>query len=204
MALNIKINYKLLAELVEPEIERRTINIAREMAKDYFEEQKQKFIKAFENDAVSQELLQENNIFISDYISGGGTEKYGGNLYSFFGFDKNEENPVLKLVDELEDSFHISTQTRLTNGKYYPFKIIGPTLETIDAATKLPWINRSWIKAVENGLSNVKNYIRILNGSEFSLSEEGLQIKNTMSKTFKNKRYYFTDRYKNFVSRLKG
>ena len=195
----VTINMKVLLSQIEPEVERRTINIAREMAQEILEENKDSFLESFENDPVSQELLEENNIFQSDYITGGGS--HGGNLYSFFGFYIDEENPVTKLIDYLRENITVSTKTKLRDG-VYKFKVTSPSQSDIENETQLPWIARSWIKAVENGLSNIKHYIRILDGSEFSRSEEGLQIKNTLNKSFKNKRYYFTERYKALFNKL--
>lgn len=198
---NVRINMKVLLDSIEPEVERKTINIAREMASELLETRKELLLERVEKDAVSQELLAENSIFQSQYIAGGGTDKYGGNLYSFFGFEIEEENPVTQLIDYLTEAIGLNKATKLSNG-VYRFKVIAPTMKTIESQTELPWIHRSWIKAVENGLSNVKHYIRILDGSPFSRSEEGLQIKNTMNKTFRPKRYYFTDRYKAFLERI--
>lgn len=196
---NVKINIKVLLSQIEPEVERRTINIAREIAMETLEENKDRLLSTLEDDPVSQEILAENQIFQSEYISGGG--EHGGNLYSFFGFHIGEENPVSQLINYLKDNIRVSTKTKLIRG-VYKFQVFAPTQSQIENETKLPWINRSWIKAVENGLSNIKNYIRVLEGSEFSRSEEGLQIKNSMSKSFRPKRYYFTDRYRAMLKKL--
>jgi len=197
----VKFNMKILKDQIEPEIERRTINIAREMARDKFEIEKESFLQNLEGDSVSQEILAENSVFASERIIGAGVEKNGANLYSFFGFEISEENPVVSLLAFLRQNISISTATRLRNG-VYRFRISAPSRELIESVTPLTWIKRSWIRAVENGLSNVKNYIRVLDGSPFSRSDEGLQIKNSMNKTFKPKRSYFTSKYQRFLTRL--
>lgn len=199
----VNFNMKVLLAQIEPEIERRTINIAREMAEEILEQNKENFLESFEGDPVSQEILAENGIFASDYITGTGVDKHGANIYSFFGFEIDEENPVTQLIDYLRDSIYLNRKTKLDRG-VYRFKINAPTQREIESATSLPWVKRSWIKAVEGGLSNVKNYIRVLDGSPFSRSEEGLQIKNSMDKSFRRKTYYFTDRYKQFFNKLRG
>lgn len=196
MKNDFKIDIKKLNLVLNPTIERASISKAREMAENYFDNKLDSFINEIESDDLSKELRKETSVRKSKYIGGVGSRKHGGDLYSFFGFESGSENPIDRLINYIKDNFYIkSYKPRLRNGKY-SFKLNIPSETEVKKNMTMDWTNRSWINAIQNGLSNIVSYMK-KDGK--GRSEGGVQVKRTISKVFFPKSGYFTDKYKSFL-----
>jgi hypothetical protein len=111
-----------------------------------------------------------------------------GTLFGFLGFE-NGEDPVRELRDLLETFCIIkfSKQNTLKGIRTYTAKI--PTRDEIYNATPLRWApGRSWVKAIEFGISGMGNYIE--KKTNKSRSGEGIQSKTSnLGGKFRNAPY---------------
>ena len=68
------------------------------------------------------------------------------------------------------------------------YRVEIPNKDDIYSATPLPWASgRSWVKAIEQGMSGMGNYIQL--ESSVSRSGEGFQAKNSSGGVFRNTSY---------------
>ena len=110
-----------------------------------------------------------------------GLESFGGSdlvprgtLFGFLGFERGQ-NPVEPLRNALERGTTLKPgRVRQGQGqKVYVANI--PTKDELYSVTPLPWApGRSWLKAVEFGISGLGNYMQI--SSSTSRSGEGIQV----------------------------
>lgn len=200
ISTSVKINKLLLDKQLRPAIEKATFPVAKRIAREKFNEGLDNFIKEIEDDPVSQEIIGGTSIERSRYIKGRGSRKYGGNIFSFFGF-KSSREPIKQLVKFIRDSFRLSVGTRkLNKNNNFIFPVIHPTEQEIKDNNLLDWTNRSWITAVERGISNVTNYIMKKGKGR---SEGGWQIEHEIDKTFVPTKNYFSQKYSNFINFFK-
>lgn len=119
-----------------------------------------------------------------------GTLSGYGNLFSFIGFESGDD-PIGPIVDYLSDSIKI--RAIIETGKKFNviFRISLPSKEEIEQISELPWADRSWVFAMEQGLSGLGQYLHDTYGFESSRSETGIQIRGNIEDrgTFKNQAY---------------
>lgn len=144
-------------------------------ARRKFNRSKREMIGEFENHPVTQE--------IEGGAGGGnvsGTLGGVGNLFSFIGFQEGT-NPM-SLLREMLNSYEIDIMTpkviKRNVGVDFQFRVSGPTIEEIEAATYLSWLGKSWVRGVERGMSGLGNYLA-LHGAIGSRSGGGLQGKTS-------------------------
>jgi len=195
----IKLDKKKLELALAKPIEKASLPIAREIVKNKFNDNLNNFMETLQNDPLSQELIKENKVENSAFITGEGVSKYGSNVYSFFGFNSGESNPVKTLINLIKKSFKVNLNTRLVNGNYI-FKLNIPSEAEIKAESPLPWTRRSWITAAERGITNVINYIRVLKKGR---SKGGIQIKGEIEKEYSPQKNYFGKKYRDFLNSFK-
>lgn len=98
-----------------------------------------------------------------------------GTLFGFLGFDKGED-PVRELRELLERSCKIRPLKSKGTTKTYLALI--PSKDEIYSSTPLRWATgRSWVKAIEFGISGLGNYLEV--DSPQSRSGEGIQSKTS-------------------------
>ena len=113
-----------------------------------------------------------------------------GSLFGFLGFSEGAD-PTKELRDLLERTimFRFASQSTKSAERIYTVTI--PSRDDIFAATPLPWAQgRSWVKAVEHGISGIGNYMNI--ASPNSRSGEGIQSKTNKGGRFRNTSYIST------------
>ena len=118
-----------------------------------------------------------------------------GNLFSFIGFDSNE-NPTAVIREILSQKINFRVRA-VASGKF-KITILVPSKEEIFAITPMPWASGlSWAEGVEKGISNLGFYLYRRSGIRGSNSGKGIQIKRSKkSVTFKETPYVskiFTD-----------
>lgn len=174
------ISNKILKQQLEAQI-LNDANVNKEfdrIAREQFMLAKQKMLKEFDSHQVTKEL---ENFGESKLIP-------RGTLFGFLGFDKGDD-PVAPLRDLL-DRATILKPGRIRRGRAQKsYAVTIPTKEELYSATPLPWApGRSWLKAVEFGISGLGNYMAI--ETDRSRSGEGIQVKNAnLGGKFKNIQY---------------
>lgn len=125
-----------------------------------------------------------------------------GTLFGFLGFESGED-PVRELRDLLESFCVIkfSKQNTLKAIRTYTARI--PTRDEIYSATPLRWApGRSWVKAIEFGISGMGNYIE--KKTNKSRSGEGIQSKTSnLGGKFRNAPYISSILNK-FIKKIQG
>ena len=161
-----------------------------------FEALKNQMIEEFLNHPVSQEISagpQASN-------SSGSLNGYG-NLFSFIGFEDNDD-PIKPILEKLQ----------ATNFKYsgdvasgVKFSILLPTAKEIFDVTPMPWASgRSWAQGIETGISGLGFYLNLK--SKNSRSGAGVQTSvKANAKRFKNQQYisYLINKYTTLFAQLK-
>ena len=109
-----------------------------------------------------------------------------GNLFSFIGFEKEEDPiaPILKIFEAIDFSF----RKEINSGN--EFNVTFPLAQDIFNVTPMPWAQgRSWAKGVETGISGLGYYI--FRKNLHSRSEQGTQtsVKLKNSVKFSNTSY---------------
>jgi hypothetical protein len=135
-------------------------NLAYQKASKEFERIKDQALREFNRHPVTQELeggIKSSNI--SNTLPG---TKDNANLFSFIGF-KEGSNPTQEVRQILEEEIDLNqkpTVRNLETGIEFRFKVLAPTLKSIEARTPLPWENgRSWVKGIERGISGLGYYL---------------------------------------------
>ena len=174
------ISNRILKEQLQAQLLNDT-NVNKEfdrVAREQFMLAKQKMLKEFDSHQVTKEL-----------------ESFGesgliprGTLFGFLGFDKGDD-PITPLRNLL-DRATILKPGKIRRGRAEKsYTVIIPTKDQLYSATPLPWApGRSWLKAVEFGISGLGNYMAI--ETDRSRSGEGIQVKNAnLGGRFKNTSY---------------
>jgi hypothetical protein len=130
---------------------------------------KLQLLKEFETHKVTVEIKSgPTGSNISKTLSGAG----GGNLYSFIGFSKDQQDPT-KVIFDLLSSIKIEINNRSDS---FILRVKMPTVFDIWEATPMPWQEgRSWAKGIESGISGLNFYLFSNRGFEDSRSGTAVQ-----------------------------
>lgn len=133
-------------------------------------------VQQFLSHAISREISQKSTASSS---------KLGyGNLFTFLGFN-NSQDPVGELANFLSNSIKIKN-LRINSNYQISISIEIPELDDMDQIAQLPWINKSFAKAIERGVSGLGNYLYSEKGFKKSRSGKGIQLeKNISGRSFK-------------------
>ena len=144
---------------------------ARIAAEGEFEDRRNNMLNEAENNPVSRDIESGNT-------GEGGILGYG-NLFSYIGF-KKDSNPVQTLISLLSEIRMDPIPTRNSRlGRFY-FKVNLPTRKEIGSETSkdLGTIGvDSWPHALEEGLTNLSQYLYDAEGLSRSTSGTGLQVR---------------------------
>jgi len=128
-----------------------------------------------------------------------------GNLFSFLGFYAGD-NPTDRVRDVLETQVRLATGVRRepkTNSVRFRFSLRIPTQE-INAASPMTWESgKSWVNAIEKGVSGFSHYLWKKFIGPASRSFYGIQAENTVRGGSFTKRDYLKEIFRNFVARLR-
>lgn len=139
---------------------------------------KRKMMREFENHEVTKGLESFGG---SDLVP-------RGTLFGFLGFERGQ-NPVEPLRNALERGTILKPgRVRMNRGEKVYVAMI-PSKDDLYSVTPLPWApGRSWLKAVEFGISGLGNYMVVTSSS--SRSGEGIQVEGAnLGGKFKNVSY---------------
>lgn len=194
-----RINIAEFRKQILEEVGKKMSNEAFSVAREKFAIMREKLQKDFKEHLVTQEILDGP----TPETSKSGAISGRGNLYSFIGFNFDEDqgkNHIEAIQQILEESVTIRpTKTFKIGGKnvVWSFGVFLPSEEQLIEVTPMPWDSASsWLVGVERrGISNLNHYIfrAFLAGSR---SSTGLQVKGTYRKgegsgTFRTVPYVF-------------
>jgi hypothetical protein len=158
-----------------------------------FTKLKQELIKEFSDHPVTVEIEAG-----STAQNTSGTLNGKGNLFSFIGFESGD-SPTAPIHYKLQDVTIGSTL--ISRDGSSRTTVIFPTAEEIFGVTPLPWANgRSWAKGVEDGISNLGQYL--YKEAPTSRSGRGIQSKGQVSGAAFSPTSYISDILKRFRVRV--
>lgn len=138
---------------------------ARKLVQSLFDDATDKMLDNFDNHPVTQEILAGPEAANTTNTLANYTGEVHGNLYAFLGFDKDEENPILKLRELIKSKTYLdSIIVKDQSYERIHYRFIGhiPTVDDIERATALQWVagsSRSWVAIVENGTNTFSYYL---------------------------------------------
>ena len=155
----------------------------------YFERCKKEMLKEFDTHPITRDLQGS--------IDSGLVSK--GSLFGFLGFQQGED-PTQELRDVLTKcSIRYLKIKHKQPTRIYRAEI--PDKDTIYSATPLRWApGRSWVKAIEFGISGIGAYIDLDNSK--SRSGEGFQSKTSDTGGSFKKSGYVSDILSNFQKKI--
>ena len=161
-----------------------------------FEMLKNQMISEFLNHPISKEISDGPTASNSSGCLGG-----YGNLFSFIGFEEDDE-PLKPILEQLQaTNFKYSGDVPSGN----KFSIILPTAKEIFEVTPMPWASgRSWAQGIESGISGLGFYLKLK--SKNSRSGEAIQTSvKASARRFKNQQYIslLINKYTNLFAQLK-
>ncbi len=150
-----KINKQQLSELISRSkpLQRKVEKITRKQ----FEVAKSQLIEDFQDHPITQEIEAGPDI---DNNPSGTLGGRSGNLFAFIGFERGSK-PIDVVVQILKQgiTFQRKSVSRQGSFLYYQYIIRIPRA-ALENATPLPWENgRSWLFAIERGISGLGQYI---------------------------------------------
>ena len=186
MAFTLHTN--VLKDLVIKGIGTTYIDQAFEIGSAIFEKDKQEMLDKFDTHPITEEIKEGPDANNTSETLGG-----EGNLFSFIGFERGS-NPTVEVRDVLDNSTQIKKVGR--GAKYnkssvdYFFPIYLPLFDVeLQNAAPMPWgTARSWLKAIEEGISGL-NYYLFKRGEELKGSRSGpaIQLKGDKGAAFSSK-----------------
>ena len=161
-----------------------------------FEMLKNQMISEFLNHPISKEISDGPTASNSSGCLGG-----YGNLFSFIGFEEDDE-PLKPILEQLQAT-NFKYSGEIASG--VKFSIILPTAKEIFEVTPMPWASgRSWAQGIESGISGLGFYLKLK--SKNSRSGEAIQtsVKGS-ARRFKNQQYIslLINKYTNLFAQLK-
>ncbi len=174
-------NSKLFLETVNKVVEGVTKKQAQTIAEQTFKDVKEKFLDAYSNHPITQELEAGPNSSSSVIPN--------GNLFSFIGFNAGDI-PAQELYQFFYRNIRLNSKATFINisgGKRrYVYKFSYPGLDAVKEATKINlasnWApGRSWAISIERGFPGLDHYYyaadRIIRKSR---SKHAIQIKGSL------------------------
>jgi hypothetical protein len=164
---------------------------AKKIANKKFEKAKSNLVAGFESHPVTREI--EGGAEASNTS---GTLSHG-NLFTFIGFHQ-EDDPVGVVRTAIREKTRLlSPRTRVqTNRIIVSHTVTVPTLEDLSGATQMPWEGRSWLRAIESGISGFGYYMH--KRWEASRSGHGLQVDNKIRGGRYKPTKYYSELIRNF------
>ena len=181
MAKKAQINMRGLKKELDRKGKRVLTKLVKQKAQKAVEQSTIELIQRFLNDPITKEIQAGPDAKnISDTLGG------VGNLFSYIGFEEGSD-PISPIRRYLANSLKIES----ISSKDLIFKITFsvPDMDEIKGLSPVPWApGRSWVKAMESGLSGLGNYL--VKESPVSRSGSAIQVKTKIrSGAFKNTKY---------------
>jgi len=181
MAKKAQINMRGLQKELDRKGKVVLTRMVKQKAQQAVEKSTQELIERFLNHPITREIEGGPNATnISDTLGG------VGNLFSYIGFEEGSD-PISPIRRYLAKSLKIEA----ISSKNLIFKITFtvPDMDEIQSLSPVPWApGRSWVKAMESGLSGLGNYL--VKESPVSRSGTAIEVKTKIRPgAFKNTKY---------------
>lgn len=173
-------NSVLLKKLLDGELDKKALPKLESMLKKQFMKEKKAMLKAYDIHPVTEELIEAADD--PTIISPTGIVPKG-NLFAFLGFhdgDRPAEN-VREMLDDGTQIVNFSKVQHRNDTYTVQLRTQVPTLGEINRQNPLPWIDRGWVDAVENGILGLPMFIFGIFTGGSSRSGTGLEVKNKIS-----------------------
>lgn len=102
-----------------------------------------------------------------------------GNLYSFLGLESSSD--VEALATLLSESIKISLISKNNRDFSVSVRIRIPEKKDYEGLGTLPWVNKNFIDAIEEGISGLGNYLYSKKGFSGSRSGTAIQVEKSVS-----------------------
>jgi hypothetical protein len=172
-------------------------NYAKSLAEEKLLNAKNNLIEEFSSHPVSQEIEGGNSALNSSGTLGG-----YGNLFSFIGFESNQ-NPVQEWIRFINAKIKVKSLKKSTDarGLKVSFNISVPSESDLVTNARMPWENgRSWILAIGRGISGFSYYV----SKSLGRSGGGIQSSyNVRAGTFRRTKYW-PEMWNNFIKNIKS
>lgn len=159
------VNVRLLRKTIATQGGERIASRANAALRDRFDDKKEQFLKAFDEDKVTQEIEAGPHYAGASEVDTG----HGGNLFSLLGF-KQDDKPIAELRQMLDKGITLDTNKKRVSttdsGRILvevPVNVI--SLEEIydktsaGHETKLPWTSRSFVHLIHRGITGFGKYV---------------------------------------------
>jgi hypothetical protein len=124
-----------------------------------------------------------------------------GNLFSFIGFSSGSK-PAEVISKIFNEKIRFKVSRRNSRGGYRITFFI-PNIEEIYSLTPIPWMSgKSWVKGVEEGLTNLGQFLYSASGFGSSKSGTGVQVKSRSSGVSFSRTPYVSKLIDNFKKSL--
>lgn len=166
-----------------------------------FEPAKEQLIKEFLAHPVTKDIQAGGSG--TDQDESGLMSGYG-NLFAFIGFNDGSD-PITEIELELYKLQLNKAATIKTAGNNFVIKIRGTTLEKIIATSQIPELQGfSWVRGIEEGISDLGHFLSRLTDSEKSKSKQGYQVKADLQRgpTSTRPTPYLSKMFEDFARRL--
>lgn len=178
----------------------------RKIVREEFKQIQDDFIEKVRAHVISREIEAGYANPLAPNISGT-LSGVRGNLFSFIGFDRGKPNPI----NELEKILRQHKIKIVGKRGKYRIVIITPDKTEIFKKTSMEWaIGRSWVSAIEKGVSGLGLFIAGNYGDNpkiNSRSEGGIQLrKRVRSAKFRNTSYLspLLNEYQKRIEKIKA
>ena len=167
-------------------------------------EAKKELISNFEQHPVTKEIEagSENNFNFSRTLQGLGYGK--GSLFGFIGFvESDKPMDIVRLYLSRVGRVSSGAKTAI-RGEFttFTYKVTSPNMQEIESITPMPWEGgRSWIRAIERGISGLGYYL--LTKSKGSRSGQGVQVTNQLRTATYRPTKYMSNIIKNYGNFLR-
>lgn len=194
----VQINNKQLRQLVQKAANKEVRRVATPIIREKIKLANRQLLENFLKHKITQEIKAGPEAQNTSFTLGG-----YGNLFSFIGFEQGDD-PISKVVNVLKNSITLD-ELQIGGDVALEIRITMPTKEDFDSISELdlPWASgRSWISAIEEGLSGLGQYLFDEDGFNVSRSDTGIQLKRTIRRGEFRPQKYISEILDKTASRL--
>lgn len=202
----IKINQKAVIKdvLGSAKKSKEAASKTKRLAEKRAEDARIKLLEDFESRAVTKEIEAgpENTTNYSRTLSGLPFGK--GSLFGFIGFTESDKpmDIVRMYLTKAGKIAPIAKKTVRKNQVSFDYTVRIPSMAEIESITPMPWEGgRSWVRAIERGISGLGYYL--LTKSKSSRSGQGIQASNQLRTATYRPTKYMSNIINNYVNFLK-
>jgi len=170
-----RVNQRYIEQKFAPVVLEKIKTRMKKVAQKEVEWANRELVRKYMRSAITKELLAGPN---AKNISG---TLGRGNLYSFLGLESSSDIEALATL--LSQSVKISLVSKNNRNFSVSVRIKIPEKQDYEGIGTLPWINKNFIDAIEEGISGLGNYLYSRKGFRGSRSGTAIQIEKSISQS---------------------